>query len=163
LSSSYGQKRSLAGSETFLHADARRRCCVFAPAVDLAEAGVAIQGDGVRRVAAGLEYQALRAELPGRRFEAGEHGPADAPASPIRFDVHALYFGRQAVGQSDGPAADGPAILARHQERPAALFEMLRLQIRPEALLRRVQLGQAGVQRRDQTLRIRRLECLSAD
>ena len=40
---------------------------------------------------------------------------------------------------------------------------MLRLQIRPEALLRRVQLGQAGVQRRDQTLRIRRLECLSAD
>ena len=65
----------------------------------------------------------------------------DAPASPIRFDVHALYFGRQAVGQSDGPAADGPAILARHQERPAALFEMLRLQIRPEALLRRVELG----------------------
>src|SRR2546427_7898330 len=48
-------------SETFLHADARRRCRVFAPAVDLAEAGVAIQGDCVRRVAAGLEYQALRA------------------------------------------------------------------------------------------------------
>src|SRR2546430_6583362 len=48
-------------SETFLHADARRRCRVFAPAVDLAEAGVAIQGDCVRRVAAGLEYEALRA------------------------------------------------------------------------------------------------------
>lgn len=40
---------------------------------------------------------------------------------------------------------------------------MLRLQVRPEPLLRRIELGQTGVQRRDQSLRIPRIERLGSD
>ena len=87
----------------------------------------------------------------------------DPLASLIRLDIHALDLGGRLIEHSDGATSDSTAVISRHQERSTAVLEMLRLQIRPEALLRRVQLGQAGVQRRDQTLRIRRLECLSAD
>ena len=111
-------------------------------------------GESVRRVSARLQHKAPRTELSGRRFESSQQGPTDALATLIRLDVHALDFGSRLVEEPDGPTADGPAIVACHKERPTAVLEMLCLEVRPKALLRRIELGQASVQRRDQSLRI---------
>ena len=48
----------------------------------------------------------------------------------------------------------GAAVVTRHQERSPAVLEMLRLEVRTKALLRRVELGQPGVERPNQSLRI---------
>jgi hypothetical protein len=110
-----------------------------------------------------LEHKAPRTESSGGRLESGQYGPADAFAAFIGLDVHALDFGRCRIDQPDGPAADGTAAVPSHKEGPPAALEMLGLEVGPEALLGRIELGQAGVQGRDQSLRILRIKRFSGD
>src|SRR2546425_8133351 len=100
--------------------------------------------------------------MPRGRLQSGEHSPPDPFASLTGLDVHAFNFGGSCVKQPNGAASNGAAFVARYQECPAAVFEMLRLEVRPEALLRRGELGPGRVPRRAQTLRVLRLRRLSA-
>ena len=70
------------------------------------------------------------------------------------LDVHPLHLGGRPVEKADGATADRPVAVARHEKGAAATFEMLWLEVRTEALLGRIQLGEAGVQPCDQSARV---------
>jgi len=70
------------------------------------------------------------------------------------LDVHALQFRCLLVDKADRPAADRATTVARHKEGAAALLEMFCPEIRTEALRRRIEFGQAGVQFGHQASRI---------
>jgi len=137
--------------KVLLEADARGRGRVFPPAVDLREAGAAIEGECRLLVNARLEHEALHTHPFGGGLEVGQYSGPHSLAPLIGFDIHPFRLGGRGVEKADGATPDRSAIIARDEKGAAAAFEMLRLEVRPEALLRWIELGQAGVQRRDQS------------
>src|SRR6202035_1925316 len=138
-------------TELLLEADARRRGRILAPAVDLGKASPTIEGERLVLIDARLEYQAANTERLGGGLEAGQHGRSDSPASMIRFDVHPLCLGGRRVEKTDRATPYRPAVVAGDEKDALAAFQMFGFEVRPEALLGRVKLGQARVQRRDQS------------
>ena len=110
-----------------------------------------------------LEHEALHTQLPGGCLEAGQDGPANPAAPVIGLDVHPLHLRSRQIEEADGATANRPMTVTRHEKGAAAIFEMFRLEVWPEALLGRIELGQGGVQRRDQSSRVVRVERFSGD
>src|SRR5258706_3671525 len=124
------------GLETLLEADAAGRGQVLAPAVDLGESGAAIKGDCRLLVDAGFEHEALHAHVLRRRFETRQHGLPDSPASLVRLHKHAFHLGGRGIEQADRATAHRALTIPRDAQLCPSLFEMLRLEVRPEAPLR---------------------------
>jgi hypothetical protein len=81
----------------------------------------------------------------------------------IGIDVHPLRLRGHRVDQANGAAADRPITVARHEKGAAAVLEMFRLEVWPEALLGRIELAQRRVQRCDQSSRVLGIERLGGD
>lgn len=79
------------------------------------------------------------------------------------FDVHPLHLSARRIEEADGAAADRQVALARDEEGAAAVFEMFRLEVRPEPLRGRIERGQSGIQRRHQPSRIGRVKWFGGD
>lgn len=103
---------------------------------------------------AGLEHEATHTPLLGGGLEAGQYSSADPLTPLIRFHVHPLRLGSGRVEKTDGATPYRPAIVAGDEKDALAALQMFGFEVRPEALLGRIQLGQAGVQGGDQSLRI---------
>ena len=100
---------------------------------------------------AGLEDEPTHTQLLRGSLEAGKHRPSDSLASLIGFDVHPLRLGSLRVKEADGSAPNRPVAVTRDEKRAVASCEMFGCEVRPEALLPRVELSEARVQLRDQS------------
>jgi len=75
-----------------------------------------------------------------------------------RLHVHPLHLGGCRVKEADGAGTDRHAVLSSYQKGAPAGLEVLRLEVRPEALLGRIELGKLRVERLDQAPRVVGLE-----
>jgi hypothetical protein len=101
-------------------------------------------------VHAGLEHEALDSRRPRRRLERGEHRSPDALASKGGLAVHPLDLCGRRVEHPDGAATDRAAGFASDEKRAAPILDLLRLEVRTEALLGRIERAKLGVERSDE-------------
>ena len=81
----------------------------------------------------------------------------------IRLDVHPLQLSGNRVEETDGAASDCAVAVPCHEESAPTVFEMFSLEVRPESLLGWIELGQAGIQRGDQSSCVNGVERFGGD
>src|SRR5439155_26555373 len=126
--------------EDLLEAHAGGRGSVLTPAVDLLEAGAAVEADRGFLVNARLEHEASGTQLLRRRFNGGQHPGTDPLPTVTGRDIHALRLGGGGIDQADSATPDCPLTISCHKEPPAAAFQVLGLEVGSEPLLERIQL-----------------------